>query len=132
MSLFVPLFPCSEVSKERFGLALAKDGSVSDHGSDQVGVNVGGGTSIFDVALAVVVSSLGGNSERGSSVSDTIGELSETGGLVDTSKTLLVVLAIGLHVDFVLLFELGHHVVDVFESASALSHGLGGIIGVAS
>lgn len=114
------------------GQGLGQDGGVVDDGGDDVGVDVGGGASVLDVALSVGVHGLGGDSHGGGSVSGAVGELVEAGGLVDACQPLVVVLAVELHVHQVPGLELLHHVVDVVHAFAALSHRLGGEVGVAA
>jgi len=72
------------------------------------------------------------DSERAGSVSSSIRELADTGGLVDSSKSLVVVGSVKLDVEGMLGLEVLHHVVDVLHLASTSSHGLGREVGVAS
>ena len=65
------------MSNHIVSLGLFKDGSVGNDGSDEVWVDVGGWTSVFDVAFSVVVSCLCWNSEGCGSVSSSIRELLE-------------------------------------------------------
>ena len=107
-------------------------GSVEDHGSDDVGVDVRGWSSILDVALALIFQGLCRNPNGGSTIASTIGELVEGRGLVDARQPLIVVLAIELHMQHVLLLETLHHVLDVLHASGAFTHLLRREIGVAA
>lgn len=72
------------------------------------------------------------DSERASSVSSSIRELADTGSLVDSSKSLVVVGSVKLDVESMLGFEVLHHVVDVLHFSGTSSHGLGREVGMAS
>lgn len=52
----------------------SKEGSVGDKGTNNVGVDVRGGASILDVALTVVLSGAGGDTEGSSTIGNTVGE----------------------------------------------------------
>lgn len=61
--------------KHTLGLGLAgQDGGIGDKSANDVGVNIGCGSSVLDVALAVGMSSGCGDTERGGSVSYTVRE----------------------------------------------------------
>lgn len=51
---------------------------------------------------------------------------------MDTSESKMVILTIKLHVQIVILLEMNHHVFDVLHASGTLSHGLGGVVGVAT
>ena len=62
------------------------------------------------------------DAERGSSVADAEGEVLHGGGLVDSSKPLLVVISVELNVGQVLCSHLSHHIVDIAHAARASAH----------
>ena len=113
-------------------LSLFKNGGVCDDGANEVWVDVGSGSSVLDVTLSVIVSGLSGDRERCSSVSSSVAEFAEAGGLVNTSESVLVANSVHAHVEFVSGLESGHHIFDVLHSLGAISHRLGGEVGVAS
>ena len=115
-----------------FGLGGGEDTSVDLHGADNVWVDVGGGSSVLDVALSVGVGGAGWDAEGGSSVSDSEGEFSDVGSFMLTGHSLLVIITVEGDVEVVFVSELLHHVVDVVHALGALSHGLGGEVGVAA
>ena len=49
---------------ERLGETLFKDGSIDEHTADEVWIDIGGRSSVLDVALAVGMSSGCGDTER--------------------------------------------------------------------
>lgn len=51
---------------------------------------------------------------------------------MDTSQSLLVVVTINSDVNLMLLFEVLHHLIDVLHTLGAVSHGLSGVVGVAT
>lgn len=105
---------------------------IENHGGHSVRADVGGWASILDVALSVVMHCLGWDSERAGSVSASVRELGQTGGLVDSRQSLVVVGSVHFDVEGVLLLEVHHHVVNILHLAGSSSHRLGGEVGVAS
>jgi len=59
------------------GQRLVKDGGIGDDGSDKISIDVGGRSSVLDIALSVVMSHLGWDTEGGGTVANTIRELFE-------------------------------------------------------
>lgn len=119
--------------KHTLGLGLAgQDGGIGDKSANDVGVNIGCGSSVLDVALAVVLGHGGRNTERGSSISNTVGEFLAAGGLMNTSQSLLVVVTVDRDMQLVLFTEGAHHVLDVLHTLGTGSHSLGGVVGVAA
>ena len=107
-------------------------GGVEDKGGDNVGVNVRGRSSVLNVSLSVGVGGAGWDAEGGSSVSDSEGEFSDVRSFMLTGHSLLVIITIKGDVELVFISEPLHHVVDVVHALGALSHGLGGEVGVAA
>ena len=102
------------------------------HGADNVWVDVGGRSSVLDVSLAVGVGSASWDSEGGASVSNTEGEFSDVRSFMLTGHSLLIVVTVDGNVKIVFVTEFLHHIVDVVHALGALSHGLGGEVGVAA
>ena len=127
-----PRLPGLVVVEHWLGSGLLNKGGIGDDGADDVGVHVGGGSSVLDVALAVCVGGRGGDSEGGSSVGDTVGEGVAGGGLVVPSQSLVIVVTVDGDVQLVFGAKAHHHVIDVLEAELAISHGLGGEVGVAA
>jgi len=75
---------------------------------------------------------LSGDSERGSSVSNSEGESLNRRGLVVTSESLLIIITIGITVKGVVLSESLHHVENVLHTTSSLSHDFSREVSVAS
>lgn len=109
-----------------------KASGIDNDGGNKVWVDVGSWSSILNISFTIIVTSLGWNTERGSSVTGSIGEFLKARGLVNTSKSLLIILSIKLHVEVMLGTHLDHHVINVFHSTGSLSHGLSGEVGVTS
>jgi len=102
-----------------------------DHGrADPVRVNVGSGTTIFQVSLALDVDR-SGNSDRGTSIRNTGGKRRGGSSLVLSGKTLVVVLSVNLDVLQVPLGELLDVLVNGLDS-TLFSGLLGGVVGVAT
>ena len=95
------------------------------HGGNEVWVDVGGRSSVFDVALSVGVGGAGWDSEGGGSISNTEGEFSDVRRFVVSGHSLLVVVTVEADVEVVFVTESLHHVVDVLHAFRALSHGFG-------
>ena len=125
------LHPFLVVVDERGSLTNVASG-IEYHGGNGVWANVGGWSSVLDVSLTIVVHNLSWDSERAGSVSSSIRELVDTGGLMDSCKSLVVVCTVKLDVESMLFLEVNHHVVDVLHFSGTSSHGLGGEVGVAS
>ena len=102
------------------------------HGADNVWVDVGGRSSVLDVSLSVGVGGGGWDSEGGTSVSDTEGELSNVRSFMLAGHSLLVVVTVEADVKIVFVTKFLHHIVDVVHAFGALSHGLGGEVGMAA
>ena len=103
---------------------LFEDSSIDLHGSDQVWIDVGGGSSVFDVALAICVCGGGRNAEGSGSVSYAKGELIDIGRLMVAGHSLLVVVSIKADMKVMLDTKALHHAVDVVHSLRSLTHGL--------
>ena len=70
-----PLSPGLESGFKVVGEAVFEDTGVDEHCADNVGVDVGGWASVLDVALSLSMHDGRWDAERGSSVTDTEGEL---------------------------------------------------------
>ena len=129
-----PLLPGLEVSNHRGSHRLLRvlGGGVEDEGADNIGVDVGGRSSVLNVALSIIGSDLGRDSEGGSSVTDSEREGLNRGSLVMTSESLLVVVSVKVTVELMVLGESLHHVEDVLHALRAFSHDLGRVVGVAT
>ena len=127
-----PFGPVEVVVNEWVSLLGVQDTGVVDDGRHSIWVDVGGWSSVLNVALSIVVHGLGWDSEGAGSVSASVGELLKGGGLVDSGESLVVVGSVELQVLSMLFLEFLHHVVDVGHLAGSSSHGLGGEVGVAS
>lgn len=92
-------------------LNLVEEGGLDEDGGDPVWVDVGGGSSVFQVAEALG-GDMPGDSNRSTSVGDTGRERSHRSRLVLAGKTLLVVLSVDGNVFQVLLLELPDAVLD--------------------
>ena len=114
------------------GLAFLENTGVDLHGTNNVRIDVGGRSSVLNISLSVVVSSVGGNAERSSSVSDAEREFTNVRGLVNAGHSLLVVVTVQSNVEVVLLAESYHHIVDVLHASGAFSHGLSREVRVAA
>jgi len=71
---FLPSLVLLVSLNERLGKTLFKDASIDEHTADEVWIDIGGRSSVLDVALAVGMSSGCGDAERGGSVSYTVRE----------------------------------------------------------
>jgi hypothetical protein len=124
-----PLLPFMVVLNEGLNEAVLKEGGVDDGGTNDVGIHVGCGSSIFNVTL--LLSRCGGGDPYGAStIACAIREDFFVGGLVMASKSLIVV---SVQADVKLV--LGSHSLEESLNvvhASDLSHGLGGEVGVAA
>ena len=112
---------------ERLKLALLKKSSVNDGSAHDVWVHVTCGSSVLNVAL-LLSSSGSRNSDRAGTGANSVGEDFFVGGLVVSSKSLLIV---SLERDVVLM--LGSHLLEQTFNvvhATLLSHCLGRVIGV--
>ena len=74
MVLGSPLSPSGEGGLEVCGQVLSVHARVDEHAAHQVRVDVGGGPSVLDVALASGVGRGCWDAEGGGSVADTVGE----------------------------------------------------------
>ena len=54
-----------------FGFGLVEDASINLHGSDEIRVDVGGWSPVFDVTLTIGMSGTCWDAEGGGSISDT-------------------------------------------------------------
>ena len=63
LSGLAPLLPLVDVIDHGLSFGLFKHGSIGDKRTNEVGVNVGSGSSVLDVALAVGVMGGGGDAE---------------------------------------------------------------------
>jgi len=129
-----PLLPGLEVSNHRASHRLLRvlGGGVEDEGGDNIGVDVGGRSSVLDVALSIIGSDLGRDSEGGSSVSDSEREGLDRGSFVVTSQSFLVVITIEITVELMVLGESLHHVEDVLHTLRTFSHDGSRVVGVAT
>lgn len=125
------LHPFLVVVDKALGFANVASG-IEHHGGNGVWANVGGWSSVLDVTLTIVMHNLSWDSERAGSVSCSIRELVDTGGLMDSCKSLVVICTVELDVEGMLVLEVNHHVVNIFHFPGTSSHGLGGEISVAS
>ena len=69
-----PGLPLGEVGKKGCKLRFLEDSSVSDEGTDDVGVDVRSWSSVFDVALSLRVCGGSGDADGGSTIGDSVGE----------------------------------------------------------
>lgn len=121
---------CQHRSSQSFIGVLG--GGVEDKGGDNVGVNVRGRSSVLNVSFTIISGNLSGDSERGSSVSNSEGESLNRRGLVVTSESLLIIITVGITVKGVVLGESLHHVENVLHTTSSLSHSFSRVVSVAS
>ena len=96
---------------------------------DRGHTDVGRRTAILQVSVALRTD-MAGNTDGSSTVGDTRRESADVAGLMTTSETEVVVLAVDSDVLVVPLRELGDGLLDVLH-ASGLAHRLGGVVGVA-
>jgi len=109
---------------------LKNKGSLDHDRADPVRIDVGGGTTIFEVSLALDITR-SRNSDRSATIRNTGGKCRSAGSLVLSGKTLLVVLAIHFDVLQVPLGEFLDVLVDGLDTA--LGPGLvGRVVGVAT
>jgi len=106
-------------------LRIFEHTSVVNDTGHKVRVDVGGGSSVLNVAFTIGSGSGGWNTEGSSSVADAVGEGVHAGGLVDSGETLVVVVSVKFDMVIMLSGKLLHHFVDVFHALGALAHGLG-------
>ena len=77
-----------------FSLRFVEDAGVNLHCGNEVWVDVGGRSSVLNVALSVCVSSGSWDTEGGSSVSDSEGEFANVRRFVVTGHSLLVIVTV--------------------------------------
>ena len=117
------------VLNEGLNEAVLKEGGVDDGGTDDVGIHIGCGSSIFNVAL--LLSRCGGGDTNGAStVACAIREDFFVGGLVVACKSLIVV-SVQADVKLVLRSHSLEESLNVVH-ATNLSHGPSGEVGVAA
>lgn len=104
--------------------------SLDNDTSNLVGVGVGGRSAVLEVTLAIL-GALAGNTDRTTTVSNTVGELVNGTSLVATSKTSLVTLAIDGNVLNVTGLEFLHGSLNGLHTALGTSS-VGGDVGVKS
>jgi hypothetical protein len=109
---------------------LVEEGGLDDNAGDTVRVDVGSGTSILQVAIALS-RDMTRNTNGGATVSDTRGEVADVSGLMTTSETKIVVLSVNCDVFRVLEAEFFDSGLDGFETAR-LPHFFGAVIAVAT
>jgi len=114
------------------GLRLLNERSVSDHGTNNIRVNVRGGSSVLDIALTIVSGDKRGDTEGGSSVSSAVGEGLARRCLVDASQSLVIVVTVDADVKLMFVTELLHHAFDVSHALRTVSHGVGRVVGMAA
>jgi len=127
-----PVLPGVEMSHHRSSHSLVLGGGIEDKGGDNVRVNVRGRSSVLNVSFTIISGNLSGDSERGSSVSNSEGESLNRRGLVVTSESLLIIITVGITVKGVVLSESLHHVENVLHTTSSLSHDFSREVSVAS
>jgi hypothetical protein len=120
------------VLEHGLSLGLSEQWSVCNKRTNNIGVDVRSGSSILDVSSAYVFPCLSWDSERGSAVSNTVGESGTGRGLVVTSESLLIVFTVDRDVKGVFGTESGHHILNVLHALNTWSHGFGWVVGVAS
>jgi len=99
-------------------------------GGYSVGIDVGSWATVLHVTLSILCS-LGGDTDRSTTISNTSAELSDGSSLVMASETEDVVLTVDGNVFFVANTELLDGGVDILET-TLCTHGLGGVVGVAT
>jgi len=107
----------------------AEDG-LADDASDQVRVDVGSRTSVLEVALALL-SDRAGDTDRATSVSNTIRKVGGRGSLVATSQTEIIVLTVNGDVLLMTLGKLLNSLLDGLVTA-LLTHNLSRDVSVAA
>ena len=132
MVLGSPLSPGLEGGLEVCGQVLSVHTRVDEHAAHQVRVDVGGGPSVLDVALASGVGRRCWDAEGGGSVANTVGEFVDCLSIEGSSQSVLVIVAVHDDVIGVLSCELFHHLVDVFHATIAGAHSLRGEVCVAA
>lgn len=109
---------------------VAKASSLNKSGGDPVRINVGCWATIFQISEALS-SDVAGDTDGCTTVGNTRGERPDMASLVPSGQPHLVILTIDGNVLHVLLRELLDGILDGLHS-SRLTHGLGGVVGVAS
>jgi hypothetical protein len=102
--------------------------SLNDDTSDLVRISVGRGATILKVTLAVL-GALAGDTDRATTVGNTVRELIDVTGLVATGETLLVTLTVDGNVLNVTGLELLHGGLNNLHTTLGTS-GVGGNVGV--
>mmetsp|Transcript_382 Transcript_382/g.724 ORF Transcript_382/g.724 Transcript_382/m.724 type:complete len:419 (+) Transcript_382:198-1454(+) len=99
-----------------------------DLSGDEVRIGVGGWSTIFEVSLAFILC-VTSNTDRGSTVGNTEGEIFDGGGFEFSGKTKFVSFSVDFNVFLVLFSKLVDGLLDDLKS-TFLTHGLGGDVGV--
>ncbi len=96
---------------------------------DLVRVALGVRTTILKVALVLVVHEAVGHADRGTAIGDSVAELVDRLGLVESGQTEVVVRTVNGDVLVLVLIESGHELLEVLL-ATLLTHELGGEVAV--
>jgi len=112
------------------GLLVA--GCIEDDRCDDVRLDVGGRSSVLNVALAISGSGGGGDSEGRGSVSCAVGEFGAARGFVLTGESKMIVFTVEADVKFMLGGKFGHHVLNILHATGSLTHGFCGEVGVSA
>ena len=107
---------------------LGSGDGVEDLASDEVGVGIGGRTTVLKISFALGLS-VTSNTDGGATVGNAVAEGVDVGGLVGTGETKVVALSVDGNVLVVLGAELVDGLLDVLK-ATLLAHLLGGDVGV--
>lgn len=110
--------------------SLEKASGLHQGGRDPVGIDVGSRATVFEVAEALS-SDMARDTDGSTTVGDTRGEGANVAGLVPTGQPELVVLSVDGNVFHMPLGELLNGLFDGLHAA-LLTHGLGGVVGVAA
>mmetsp|Transcript_43905 Transcript_43905/g.110679 ORF Transcript_43905/g.110679 Transcript_43905/m.110679 type:complete len:229 (+) Transcript_43905:48-734(+) len=113
-----------------FEFSRVEDGRLDELGGDHVGVNVGGGAAVLEVALACPIH-VTADADRRATVGNTPGELVDGGSLVETSQTTLVSSTVHSDVLLVFLGQLLNGLLDDLQAA-VVAHGLSAVVAVSA
>ena len=118
------------IPNEKTYLDVRQQHGVHNLGGHKVRVHVGSGAAVLKVALALSLSHTG-DTDGGTAVSNTVGELVDALGFVLASQAALVTNTVELNVFLVLLFKLADAVQNG-SKAALLAHGESAEVGVAA
>ena len=105
---------------------------IEDQATDDVRIDIWCRSSIFDIALTFIFHGLRRDTNRCCSAASTISKLVNWRCLVNTRQSLVVVFAIKLHMHHMGIFELFHHIFNIFHATRSFSHCFCRKVGVAS